>query len=136
MKLSDTMGVLRSTSDQTHKFWGYFQAFTAGGVTLAWGATTEVPVVVILVLGYLTFAYFNRVLVVSSQRDARKIWTSIQSYVAATPNEVPEQFNDITKTNEPADPDRVRQLHLSMTVLVAIVLLARIPFLLLKWIPA
>ena len=130
MKLSDVMGTLRSTSDQTHKFWAYFQAFTAGGITLAWGTTTEVAVVAGLVVGYLIFAYFNRSLVVSSQTDARKIWTSIQSYVAAVPAEVPEPFKDVPKTNEPEEPERVKRSHLEMTAVAVAVMLARIPFLL------
>ncbi|AQZ32594.1 hypothetical protein O203_23245 [Ectopseudomonas chengduensis] len=132
MKLGDAMGTLRSTSDQTHKFWAYFQAFTAGGITLAWSTTTQVAIVLGLVAGYAVFAHFNRLLVVSSQTDARKIWDSIQAYVAEVPAEVPEQLKEVPKTNEPQDPKRVKWLHVSITLLAALVMLARIPFLLWK----
>jgi hypothetical protein len=129
LKLSDAMGTLRSTSDQTHKFWAYFQAFTAAAITLAWSATSEVPVIVGLTVGYLVFSHFNRLLISSSQADARKIWEAIQEYVKQTPQDVPELLIGITKTNEPQEPERVRRLHASMTALAAVVMLARIPFL-------
>lgn len=129
MKLSDAMGTLRSTSDQTHKFWAYFQAFTAAAITLAWSTTSKGPVIVGLCAGYLLFSYFNRRLVVSSQTDARKIWTAIQSYVETTPQEVPELLREVTTTNQPETPERVKRLHVGMTALAAAVMLARIPFL-------
>lgn len=129
MKLSDAMGTLRSTSDQTHKFWAYFQAFTAGAITLAWGATSQAPVIGGIAVGYLVFSYFNGLLVVSSQTDARKIWTAIQSYVEKTPQDVPELLRGVTTTNKPELPDRVKRLHRAMTGLAAAVMLARIPFL-------
>lgn len=101
MTLSDAMGILRSTSDQTHKFWTYFQLVTASAMTLAWGATTQVHVVFGLVLGYALFAYLNGLLVNSSQTDARKIWTSIQAYVADMPGEVPEKWPRLSEQHSP-----------------------------------
>lgn len=132
MKLGDAMGALRSTSDQTHKFWAYFQTFTAGGITLSWGATSQEVIIIGLVVGYVIFAHFNRLLVISSQTDARKIWTSIQSYVALVPAEVPEPLKEVPKTNEPEDPARVKRLHTWITCVAALVMLARIPFILWK----
>lgn len=129
MTLSDAMGILRSTSDQTHKFWTYFQLVTASAMTLAWGATTQVHVVFGLVLGYALFAYLNGLLVNSSQTDARKIWTSIQAYVADMPGEVPEQFKEVPKTNEPQEPKRVEWLHSGITWLAVLVMLIRVPYL-------
>ena len=129
MKVSDAMGTLRSTSDQTHKFWAYFQAFTAAAITLAWSVTSKAPVIVGLCAGYLIFSYFNRRLVVSSQTDAEKIWNAIQSYVEKTPQDVPRLLRGVTTTNKPETPERVKWLHLGMTALAAAVMLGRIPFL-------
>lgn len=129
MKLSDAMGTLRSTQDQTHKFWAYFQIFTGAAVTLAWGPTTKVPLILGLCAGYVLFCYFNRRLVVASQADAHKIWTAIQSYVEQTPQDVPESLRVVTTTSKPDTPKRVQQLHRALTALAAAVMLARLPFL-------
>jgi hypothetical protein len=129
MKLSDAMTALRSTSDQTHKFWAYFQAFTAAGVTLAWLTTIKAPVIIGFAAGFCVFAHFNRRLVVSSQADAAKIWKAIQAYVDTKPDDLPDQLKEITTTNEPDDPKRIKKLHWAMTIVAVVVMLVRIPFL-------
>lgn len=126
MKLTDALSALRSTSDQTNKFWGYYQAVTTAAVIFAWASTSREPVIVGLVVAYAIFAYLNRKLVVSSQTDARLIWDAIQNYMLNPTEAIESRFGTIPATNRPEMPRDVGLLHVGLSVLAGLAMLARL----------
>lgn len=128
MKLADALGTLRSTSDQTHKFWGYYQAVTAAAVGFAWASTSPKPVIVGLAFVYAVFAFFNRQLIVSSQKDASAVWEAIQTYTKNPFEPIEEAFKSIPATNQPERPERVGMLHIALSIFAGVAVLARLCF--------
>lgn len=126
MKLADAMTHLRSASDQTHKFWGYYQAVTIGAVGFAWASSMPPRQFIVgLVFAYAMFAILNCRLVVSSQATALQIWQAIQQYTP-TPDEVTNtSLISITKFNKPDAPVIVGGLHIALSILAAIAINAR-----------
>lgn len=129
MKLTDALSYLRSTSDQTHKFWGYYQAVTAAAVGFAW-ASSKPPseLIVGLVVAYLIFAALNCRLVISSQTAAFTIWNSIQKYKAQSTEPVPAQFVPILELNQPDNSKLIGGMHIGLSILASLAMLARINF--------
>jgi len=126
MDLSGALNTLKATSDQTHKFWMYFQAFTAAAIGFAWASTTQMEFVIGLAAAYSIFAYFNRKLVVSSQVDACLVWNAIQQYTKNHPDKVAVEFKNIPAIGEPESANRVRMLHHAISILSLAAILARL----------
>jgi hypothetical protein len=128
MDLSGALGTLKSTSDQTHKFWAYYQAFTAAAIGFAWASTTKKEFVIGLAVAYPLFAYFSNKLVASSQADARLVWDAIQQYTDNHPDKVAKEFQAIPAIGKPETAERVRGLHIAISLFSLGAILARLYF--------
>jgi hypothetical protein len=129
MKLTDAISYLRSTSDQTHKFWGYYQAVTAAVVAFAW-STNNPPTKLLfgLIIAYLIFSFLNCRLIASSQAAALVIWSSIQSYKGHSAEILPAQFAPLLELNKPDNPRLVVSMHFTISILASLAMLARIKY--------
>lgn len=125
MKLTDALTYLRSTMDQTHRFWAYHQAFTAGTVVLMWSPAKQNFMLYILAAGYTLFALFNLRLVVESQAAARQIWEAIQKYSLEKSEPIPQTFLPLLKLNEPDQLWKVVGSHSLLSVCVVGAILLR-----------
>lgn len=129
MELSDAISYLRSTSDQTHKFWGYYQAVTAAAVAFSWTSTKPPAELLIgLATGYLLFSLLNCRLIASSQIAALEIWRSIQSHKEDSTKTMPIKFSSILKLNKPDNPRFVVGMHITISICAAMAILIRIKF--------
>ncbi|GCL62567.1 hypothetical protein [Pseudaquabacterium pictum] len=127
MKLTDAMSHLRSISDQTHKFWAYYQAVTAGVIGFAWASSKPPPELLIgLTVAYAIFAFLNCRLVVSSQEVALAVWRAIQKYKEQPSEPITPQFLPILDLNQPDDPTLIKGMHIGLSILTATAVLARI----------
>lgn len=128
MKISDALTHLRSTSDQTHKFWAYYQAFSAAAFAFAW-TSTDPPRQLIygLFFGYAIFALLNFRLIVSSQRSALTIWNAIDEYSKEPSEEdrIPIKFLPLLKLNKPDAPAIIGAIHGAVSVSILLAILAR-----------
>jgi hypothetical protein len=130
MELADAISYLRNTTDQTHKFWAYYQAVTGAVVTFAWSVKhPSAGLLFGLVLGYLMFSLFNCRLVASSQAAAVIIWNSIQSYKGQLAQTVPTQFSALLDLNKPDNTKLVVGMHVVISVSAALAILAKIAML-------
>ena len=130
LTLSEAISSLRVFSDQTHKFWGYYQAFTAAAIAFAWASTTQQSRVIIgLVFAYVLFALFNCRLVVGSQRASVAVWNAIQEYKARHLASITPEFLPILSLNQPEPPGQVRAMHVALSAGAACVMLSRLLFL-------
>jgi hypothetical protein len=126
MKLTDALGHLRSTSDQTHKFWGYYQAVTAASIGFAWASSKPPPQLIVgLIVAYAIFAFLNCRLVVSSQASALAIWQAIQEYKPLSDEAINPGLLPLTKLNRPDDPTLIGGMHVGLSVLAAFAMYAR-----------
>jgi hypothetical protein len=127
MTLDSAIAALRSTSDQTHKFWGYYQAVTAAAVGAAWASSEHPPHVIIgLVVAYFLFALGNFRLVVSSQAAARKTWEAIQDYKKAPPVPISLKFKELLSLNKPDRPGFTGGVHLLLSLAASAAMLLRL----------
>jgi hypothetical protein len=129
MKLSDALTQLRGTSDQTHKFWAYYQAFTAAAIGFAW-ASTKPPwqLIVGLAAAYSIFAIFNGRLVMVSQTAALKTWQAIQAYRANPSEPIAPEFSPLLELNEPDAPGVICAMHVALSVAASLAILASLCF--------
>jgi hypothetical protein len=126
MKLTDALTHLRSTSDQTHKFWGYYQAVTAAAVGFAW-ASSKPPQQLIfgLITAYAIFAFLNCRLVVTSQSAALSVWQTIQDYKPLPDETLNPTLLPITRLNRPDEPTLIGGMHIGLSILAAFAMYAR-----------
>lgn len=130
MELTDAISYLRNTTDQTHKFWAYYQAVTGTVVTFAWSVKhPSAGLLFGLVLGYLMFSLFNCRLVASSQAAAVVIWNSIQNYKGQLAQTVPTQFSPLLDLNKPDNTKLVVGMHVVISVSAALAILAKVAML-------
>ena len=130
LTLSDAISSLRAFSDQTHKFWGYYQAVTAAAVAFAWASTSPpLGVIIGLVLAYVVFASLNCRLVVGSQRASLAVWSTIQEYKTTHVDDITPEFRPILSLNQPEPPGEVRAMHVTLSIVAACAMLARLWFL-------
>lgn len=128
MKLTDALATQRAFADQTHKFWGYYQAFTAAAIAFAWSNTASEKAIVLLTVVYAIFAGFNCRLVYLSQKSALDVWNAVQRYMKANIESIPSQFLEIPAFNKPDEPSRIRLVHIAFSVTAALIMLARLCF--------
>ena len=135
-KVSDALGHLRGLTDQNHKYWGYFQAFTVAAVALAWstGAKDSWPVAIGVSAAYLLFSILNCRVLKLGQETARETWQAIQTFMADHPTEVDSAFARVLAMNE---PDSVRLVVLGQRVqtgvVVALILTSGVASCLARW---
>jgi hypothetical protein len=127
MTLTDALSHLRSISDQTHKFWGYYQAVTAASVVFAWTDLTRSHPALIpgLVFAYAMFAILNCRLVVSSQVSALATWQAIQNYTPLPNETVNPGLLPLTKLNKPDNPKLVGGMHVLASIMAGYAMYAR-----------
>ncbi|MGY2339443.1 hypothetical protein ACW9HW_09385 [Pseudomonas sp. SDO5532_S415] len=129
MELTDAISYLRNTTDQTHKFWGYYQAVTAAAVAVAWSVDgPKAGLLFWFVLGYVMFSFFNCRLVASSQAEAVIIWNSIQSYKGQLAQTVPTQFSPLLDLNKPDNTRLVVLMHIVISVFAVLAIIAGIVY--------
>jgi len=127
MTLTDAIAALRATSDQTHKFWGYYQAVTAASVAFAWASNAPpTKLLVGLTAAFLVFAILNCRLVFSSQSAALETWNAIQAYKEDPPVPITPQFEKLLTLNKPDTPELIGALHLALSIAACLAILARI----------
>lgn len=126
MTLMDAVGQLRATTDQTHKFWGYFQVVTAAALGFAWSDKRTPDVVMLLAFGYSLFAVLNARLVLSSQEAARFIWQAIQDQLTEEGRRDDEgrlkegaRWLPILRLNKPDNPIAVVSMHVALATAAA-----------------
>jgi hypothetical protein len=127
MKLTDALSYLQSTADQTHKFWGYYQAVTAASVAFAWTDLGKPHPTLIPgpVVAYAMFAILNCRLFVSSQASARAIWEAIQNYERLPDETVNPGLIGLTKLNEPGHPIGIGVMHVALSITAGFAMYAR-----------
>jgi hypothetical protein len=126
MKLTDALGHLRSTSDQTHKFWGYYQAVTAAAIGFAWASSKPPPQLIFgLIVAYAIFAFLNCRLVVTSQSAALAVWQAIQDYRPLPDEAINPTLLPITRLNRPDEPTLIGGMHVGLSILAALAMYAR-----------
>ena len=107
--------MLRAYTDQTHKFWGYFQAVTGATVGYSWAATALPPhILAMLAVAYPVFVFLNHRLVVESQTASLDVWRSVQAYVARVGNRVTPEFLPNLALSKPVAPTAVALMHASI----------------------
>jgi len=126
LSLGETLTACRAYSDQTHKFWGYYQAATAAAVGFAW-ASTSLPehVRACLAAAYLAFALFNRRLVMEAQAAYSHVWNSIQIFALREADNITEEFRGNLSLVEPEKPEKVGLLHVVLSAAAAAAILLR-----------
>lgn len=126
LTLGETLTTCRAYSDQTHKFWGYFQAATAGAVGFAW-ASTSLPehVRALLAAAYLTFAFFNRRLVMEGQAAYSAVWNSIQVFAARESKSIEDAFRLNLSLVPPENPKKIGYMHVIISAAAAAAILLR-----------
>jgi len=123
--LSDALSQFQNAVDQSHKFWGYYQAFSAAAIAFAWASDRPPKEMVYgMVGGYALFALFNCRLVYASQKSALAIWYAIQTYVKANKAQIPAAFRPLPALNRPDRPSLVATMHLVLSVLVCVAIYA------------
>ena len=104
--------MLRSYTDQTHKFWGYYQAVTVATVGYAWAASSLPPhILAMLAVAYPVFTYLNHRLVVESQNAALTVWKSIQTYSERSGKDITPEFLPNLSLSKPIEPTAVAAMH-------------------------
>jgi hypothetical protein len=110
--LSDAISMLRAYTDQTHKFWGYYQAVTIATVGYAWAASAlPEHILATLSWAYPTFVLLNHRLVFESQTAARTVWDSIQTYKHASGHLITPEFRENLTLSRPTEPSAVAVMH-------------------------
>lgn len=125
LTLSDAVSSLQACTDQTHKFWGYYQAVTAAAVAFAWTSNVQPPGVITgLAIAYVVFAILNCRLVFDSQRTSLVVWRSIQKYSKNHSGDIADEFKAALALNKPDTPVAVAGMHIffSLSAAVSIVL--------------
>ncbi|WP_156902251.1 hypothetical protein [Azohydromonas australica] len=128
MKISDALAHLRSTSDQTHKFWAYYQAFSAAAVGFSWASKAPPNSLIYgLFFGYAVFAALNFRLIISSQRSALIIWNAINDYSKSPSKEeeIPYQFMPLLRLNKPDKPLIIGAIHGIVSISILLAIMAR-----------
>ncbi|EPJ2807505.1 hypothetical protein ACTHGN_000495 [Pseudomonas putida] len=120
MNLNDAVSYFRSITDQTHRFWAYYQGVTAAVVVLVW----SIEVVPKnsgwwLVLGYLLFSLLNCRLIALSQRGAVVAWQCIQDYRQQSSGEIPVPLQPLLDINKPDSTFSVIVMHIALSVFAA-----------------
>ncbi|MDO9619426.1 MAG: hypothetical protein Q7J43_17300 [Pseudomonas sp.] len=129
MKLTDAVSYLRSTTDQTHKFWGYYQAVTVAAIVFVWSSSKPpTGMIAVLVVAYLAFSTLNCRLIFSSQESALKIWQCIQEYKPNISETELKHFIPLLDLGKPDNPYGVLCMQASISILASAAMLARIKF--------
>jgi hypothetical protein len=124
--LADAASAVRAYSEQTHKFWGYFQVASAGTAAFAWAGHSPSTwsdqnrhvILVVLLLAYLFFAVANNLLLQGSQRAVRVGYEAISEFKAKNQGDIDGDLGKVLVLNEPVKPWMAVLLHLAIIVAV------------------
>ncbi len=117
MNLANVIDYLLRTTDQTHRFWGYYQVVTAAAVGFAWSpAASSKEIIYWLMAAYIIFAIGNCILVSTSQSTAREIWGAMQEYKKEQKESIDSKFLSLIELNKPWSPKFVAGTHVALSV--------------------
>jgi hypothetical protein len=124
--LADAASAVRAYSDQTHRFWGYFQVASAGTAAFAWAGHSPATwsyqnrhvLLVVLLVAYISFSIANNLLLQGSQRAARDGHDAIADFKRRHPAEIDGYLGKIVLLNKPVKPSTAGLLHLAIIIAV------------------
>lgn len=116
---------LRATSDQAHRFWGYYQAVTFAVIGFGWSNSMRSSATIFaVVFAYTIFVTLNFRLVIASQKCAIETWNVIQQYIESKGDFRNEVLDRITGFNKPDSPFIVGTLHVLLSFLSVLAIYA------------
>ncbi len=119
LSISDAVAHYRSVSEDTHKFWGYFQAIAAGSAAFAWSRDyASLPLFAWLTIAFGIFAVLNLRLVVGSQASAVIAERCIKEFLRNNPAEAPQELAPMIADIRPGSALSVGVWHAGLAAAV------------------